>query len=255
MFKLNFKNNYKVLTLLFSLTLSMFVSNAQVYYPGYLNNVSSISTVSADYFPLLVHNPPLTNSTTYSFNEAINLLDTVTDPIFNATQIQALLNTWASNVKAVIGLSLPIYVTQLNRINRIDLLSIQMYTETNSAFILSATTYAPLKPQGVSILNQVNAIKASLNGITLTTTQQAQLTQFNAAISKIQLSVSNSHLITFGANDVIPFNSDSLSYMEYIADDILTLDDAIDIIKQNNVRILNYIYDLYSTHKTLSLNF
>ncbi|KAN0000888.1 hypothetical protein ACTFIZ_001328 [Dictyostelium cf. discoideum] len=255
MFKLNFNNNFRVLTLFFSFALLMFVSNAQVYYPSHLNNISSISTVSADYFPVLVHNPPLTNSTTYSFNEAINLLNPVTDPIFNATQIQVLLNTWATNIKTVIGNALPVYVTQLNRINRIDLLSIQMYLETNSAFSLSATTYAPLKPQGVSILNQVNAIKASLNGVTLTTTQQAQLTQFNAAITKIQLAVSNSHLITFGANDVVPFNTDSLSYLEYIADDILTLDDAIDIIKQNNVRILNYIYDLYSTYNTLSLNF
>ncbi|KAN0042065.1 hypothetical protein ACTFIV_004624 [Dictyostelium citrinum] len=255
MFKLNLNSNYRILTLLFSLSISTLISNAQVYYPGYLNNVSSVASVSSNYFPVLVHNPPLTNYTAYTYSEAISLLDTVTDPIFNASQIQASLFTWATNIRSVIGNALPDYVTQLNRVYRIDLLSLQMYTETNTAFSLSASNYASLKPQGVSILNQVNAIKTSLNSLTLTTAQQAQLTQFNAALSKIQLAVSNSQLITVCANDVVPFNYDSLSYMEYIADDILTLDDAIDTIKQNNLKILDYIYDLYSTHKTLSLNF
>ncbi|KAN0039921.1 hypothetical protein ACTA71_011803 [Dictyostelium dimigraforme] len=255
MFKLNFNNSYRVLTLLFSLTLSVLVSNAQVYYPGYLNNMSSLSSVASNYFPVSVHNPPLTNSTAYTYFEAINLLNPITDPIFNASQIQVLLTAWATNIRTVLGNSLVSYVTQLNRVYRIDLLTDQMYTDTTASFNLCAANYAPLKPQGTSILNQANAIKASLNGVTLTTTQQTQLSQFNAAILKIQLAVSNSHLITISANDFIPFNYDSSTYLEYIAEDLLTFDDAIGIIKQNNLRILDYIYDLYSTHNTLIQNF
>ncbi|KAK5580604.1 hypothetical protein RB653_000626 [Dictyostelium firmibasis] len=257
MFKLNNNNinNFKVLALLFSMIISSFVSNAQVYYPGFVNNMSTIPTIASSYFPVLVHNPPSTNYTSNTYKQAIDLLSPITDPIFNASEIQSLLTTWTTNIKTVIGNSIPSYVTQLNRIYRIDLLSEQMYSETNSAFYLTSATYAPLKAQGSAILNKVNAIKASFNGVSLTTTQQAQLSQFDALITKIQQAVSNCQLINISANDFIPFNSDSMSYMQYIADEIFTYDEVIGTIKQNNIRILDYIYDLYSTYNSLNQNF